>query len=264
MPYLGHATMVKVLRALIIPFVAIFALLSYYAIQHGTAVAAQSYGHGWQIYTAGIAFTVALSGLGWTECGNDYTRYLPRDAKKGAIVGWLFLGHRGARDHRDDPRRVGLLLLAQVRVGVQPLRGPPGSAPHPRVGRGGLPGLRGRPALRHQLPRPLLVGRVAPGARRRASSATRRSFWTGDRRAPDAVGGLPVDLRPVHGRVRRGDHRVDRAVVRHPHRGLDDAQIQATTPPSSSAPTRRACTSSAGRAPTGPDWAHSSSGCARR
>jgi len=40
----------------------------------------------------GLAFVFALSGLGWTECGNDYTRYVPRDAKKGAIVGWIFLG----------------------------------------------------------------------------------------------------------------------------------------------------------------------------
>jgi purine-cytosine permease-like protein len=91
MPYLGHATMVKVLRALILPFIAIFVLLAVYAIQHGTAVPAQSWGHGWEIYTAGLAFTFALSGLGWTECGNDYTRYLPRDAKKSSIVGWLFL-----------------------------------------------------------------------------------------------------------------------------------------------------------------------------
>ena len=91
MPYLGHATMVKVLRALILPFIAIFVLLAVYAIQHGTAAPAQSWGHGWEIYTAGLAFTFALSGLGWTECGNDYTRYLPRDAKKSSIVGWLFL-----------------------------------------------------------------------------------------------------------------------------------------------------------------------------
>ncbi|HEV2426985.1 MAG TPA: cytosine permease [Acidimicrobiales bacterium] len=91
MPYLGHATMVKVLRMLIGPFIAIFALIAYFAIKHGVAVGAQSYGHGWQIYTAGLAFTIALSGLGWTECGNDYTRYIPRDAKKGSIVWWMFL-----------------------------------------------------------------------------------------------------------------------------------------------------------------------------
>src|ERR1700728_1159635 len=37
MPYLGHATMVKVLRALIIPFGAIFVLLAIYDFKHGTA-----------------------------------------------------------------------------------------------------------------------------------------------------------------------------------------------------------------------------------
>jgi len=91
MPYLGHATMVKVLRALIIPFIAIFAVLAVYDMKHGTA-SFKGFGGGWELYTAGLAFTIALSGLGWTECGNDYTRYLPRDAKKSSIVGWIFLG----------------------------------------------------------------------------------------------------------------------------------------------------------------------------
>ena len=39
-----------------------------------------------------LAFTIALSGLGWTENGNDYTRYCPTDTSKKAIVGWVFLG----------------------------------------------------------------------------------------------------------------------------------------------------------------------------
>ncbi|MGH9018304.1 MAG: cytosine permease, partial [Acidimicrobiales bacterium] len=30
--------------------------------------------------------------LGWAECGNDFSRYLPRQASKKAIVGWVFLG----------------------------------------------------------------------------------------------------------------------------------------------------------------------------
>ena len=90
-PYLGHATMVKVLRSLIIPFIAIFVLLAFYDLKHGSANFKATF-QNWQLYTAGLAFTFALSGLGWTECGNDYTRYVPRDAKKGAIVGWLFLG----------------------------------------------------------------------------------------------------------------------------------------------------------------------------
>jgi NCS1 family nucleobase:cation symporter-1 len=91
MPYLGHATMVKVLRALIIPFVAIFALLAIYDMKHGSTNF-KGFGGGWELYTAGLAFTIALSGLGWTECGNDYTRYVPRDTSKSATVGWIFLG----------------------------------------------------------------------------------------------------------------------------------------------------------------------------
>lgn len=91
MPYLGHATMVKVLRALIIPFGAIFVVLAIYDLKHGSA-SDKGFLGGWELYSAGLAFVFALSGLGWTECGNDYTRYVPRDAKKGAIVGWIFLG----------------------------------------------------------------------------------------------------------------------------------------------------------------------------
>ncbi|MHB2028019.1 MAG: purine-cytosine permease family protein [Acidimicrobiales bacterium] len=91
MPYLGHATMVKVLRALIIPFGAIFVLLAIYDIKHGSTTF-KGFGGGWELYTAGMAFTIALSGLGWTECGNDYTRYLPRDAKKSSVVWWIFAG----------------------------------------------------------------------------------------------------------------------------------------------------------------------------
>jgi purine-cytosine permease-like protein len=39
----------------------------------------------------GLAFTIALSGLGWTECGNDYTRYCPPETSKRGIIGWVFL-----------------------------------------------------------------------------------------------------------------------------------------------------------------------------
>ncbi len=91
-PYLGHATMVKVLRSLIVPFIAIFVLLAFYDLKHGSAHFKGSPFANWELYSAGLAFTFALSGLGWTECGNDYTRYVARDASKGSIVGWIFLG----------------------------------------------------------------------------------------------------------------------------------------------------------------------------
>src|SRR5581483_1783997 len=91
LPFLGHATIVKTLRVLTIPFVILFAVLLGFAVQHGT-VHGVAHGADWQTYMEGLAFTIALSGLGWTECGNDYTRYCPPNTSKGGIVGWVFLG----------------------------------------------------------------------------------------------------------------------------------------------------------------------------
>lgn len=91
-PYLGHATMVKVLRSLIVPFIVAYAGLAIFMAPHlHLALAASPYAH-WELYTAGLAFTFALSGLGWSQCGNDYSRYVPRDASPRAVVGWVFLG----------------------------------------------------------------------------------------------------------------------------------------------------------------------------
>jgi len=91
LPFLGHATIVKVLRWLIAPFVILFAVLTVFAAQHAQ-VDAVKHGASWQVYLAGLAFTITLSGLGWTECGNDYSRYLPRTSSAKSIVGWVFLG----------------------------------------------------------------------------------------------------------------------------------------------------------------------------
>jgi NCS1 family nucleobase:cation symporter-1 len=91
LPFLGHATMVKVLRLLILPFVLLFVGLLIYVIPHATTHGV-AHGADWQVYFAGLAFTITLSGLGWTECGNDYSRYLPRKSKSTSIIGWVFLG----------------------------------------------------------------------------------------------------------------------------------------------------------------------------
>jgi len=90
LPFLGHATMVKVLRFLAIPFIVIFAILLGFAIPHATTTGV-AHGADWQTYMEGLAFTIALSGLGWTECGNDYTRYCKPQASKGSIVFWVFV-----------------------------------------------------------------------------------------------------------------------------------------------------------------------------
>ena len=65
-PYFGHATMVKILRAMIIPFGAIFALLAYFDIKHALPNYTGVSG-GWELYSAALAFVFALSGLGWTN-----------------------------------------------------------------------------------------------------------------------------------------------------------------------------------------------------
>jgi nucleobase:cation symporter-1, NCS1 family len=90
LPFLGHATMVKTLRLLTIPFIVLFAVLLGFAIPHATTNGVHT-GADWQTYMEGLAFTITLSGLGWTECGNDYTRYCRPEASKRSIVGWVFL-----------------------------------------------------------------------------------------------------------------------------------------------------------------------------
>jgi purine-cytosine permease-like protein len=91
LPVLGHATIVKTLRALTIPFVILFAVLLIFTVPHATTHGV-AHGADWQTFMEGLAFTITLSGLGWMECGNDYTRYCAPDASKKAIVGWVFLG----------------------------------------------------------------------------------------------------------------------------------------------------------------------------
>jgi purine-cytosine permease-like protein len=91
LPFLGHATMTRVLRWLILPFVASYVVLAGFSVGHAHATPAAT-PLTWQLWTAGLAFTIALSGLGWTENGNDYSRYLPADAPRRSLVGWLFVG----------------------------------------------------------------------------------------------------------------------------------------------------------------------------
>ncbi len=91
LPFLGHAAIVKTLRLLIAPFVVLFLVMLGFAVPHAH-LGLVTHGAGWQTYMAGLAFTIALSGLGWAECGNDYSRYCPPDVSKKGLVGWIFLG----------------------------------------------------------------------------------------------------------------------------------------------------------------------------
>jgi purine-cytosine permease-like protein len=91
LPFLGHAAILKTLRMLVLPFVILFVILLGFAIPHANTHVVKTSGD-WQSFMEALAFTIALSGLGWTENGNDYSRYCPTDTSKKALVGWVFLG----------------------------------------------------------------------------------------------------------------------------------------------------------------------------
>jgi nucleobase:cation symporter-1, NCS1 family len=91
LPFLGHATVVKVLRLLIIPSVVIYAVLAGLTL-HRVEVNHVQHGASWQVFMVGLAFSITLAGLGWVQSGNDFSRYLPASASKKGIVGWVFLG----------------------------------------------------------------------------------------------------------------------------------------------------------------------------
>ena len=92
LPLFGHATMTTVLRWMIVPFVAIFAVVALYSLAHSHPASGTGAGVTWQLWTLGLAFSITLSGLSWTECGNDFSRYLPASTSRSKTVGWVFLG----------------------------------------------------------------------------------------------------------------------------------------------------------------------------
>ncbi|MHB8189476.1 MAG: purine-cytosine permease family protein [Ferrimicrobium sp.] len=91
LPLFGHGVILKTLRILSIPFLILFVLMAGLTV---TKINLHSVAHGasWQTMFAVLAIVISGSGLGWTENGNDFSRYLPRSASKSRTVGWVFLG----------------------------------------------------------------------------------------------------------------------------------------------------------------------------
>jgi nucleobase:cation symporter-1, NCS1 family len=89
LPLLGHAAVLKVLRILAIPFIVLFAIMAAFVAHryHGGTGGAS-----WGAMTIFLALVISAGGLGWTENGNDYSRYLPRTASKRGIVIAVALG----------------------------------------------------------------------------------------------------------------------------------------------------------------------------
>ena len=110
-PFLGYATVLKVLRVLAVPFVALYVILTILTVTKANPGSVH-HGANWQTFTGGLAFTITLTGLGWVESGNDFSRYLPAASSRRSIIGWIFAGTA-------IPQALLMLLGAAVATYVQ-------------------------------------------------------------------------------------------------------------------------------------------------
>jgi nucleobase:cation symporter-1, NCS1 family len=91
LPLLGHAAVLKVLKWLSIPFVILFVIMAIITTSKVNLHSAP-HGAGWGFMFAALALVISAGGLGWTENGNDYSRYLPADSSQRNIVLAVALG----------------------------------------------------------------------------------------------------------------------------------------------------------------------------
>jgi NCS1 family nucleobase:cation symporter-1 len=99
-PFLGHATITKVLRWLSFVFIVLFAVMAGLVIPHVDLAhldavrraSHQSAGASWETWTTAVVLLVSAGGLGWTENANDYSRYLPRRTPRASTLWSATLG----------------------------------------------------------------------------------------------------------------------------------------------------------------------------
>ncbi|MBV9449479.1 MAG: cytosine permease [Streptosporangiaceae bacterium] len=78
-PLLGHATISKVLRYLAYVFIVFFAVLAGFTFNKLHLSTFHAKPATLAVWTTALVLIISVGGLGWTENGNDYSRYLPRD-----------------------------------------------------------------------------------------------------------------------------------------------------------------------------------------
>ena len=91
MPFFGHATMTRVLRYLSFVFIVLFAILAALVIGDHPHVTFQATAS-WADWTTALVVIISVGGLGWTENGNDYSRYLPRTTPRSRTFWAAALG----------------------------------------------------------------------------------------------------------------------------------------------------------------------------
>src|SRR6516225_6799989 len=78
LPLLGHATISKVLRYLAYVFIVFFAVLAEFTFNRLHLSTFHVKPATFALWTGALVLIISVGGLGWTENGNDYSRYLPR------------------------------------------------------------------------------------------------------------------------------------------------------------------------------------------
>jgi nucleobase:cation symporter-1, NCS1 family len=77
-PLLGHATISKILRYLAYVFIVFFAVLAAFTFHRLHLSTFHAKPVSFAVWTTALVLLISVGGLGWTENGNDYSRYLPR------------------------------------------------------------------------------------------------------------------------------------------------------------------------------------------
>ncbi len=78
LPLLGHATISKILRWLAYVFIVFFAVLAGFTFNRLHLSTFHAHPVTFAVWTTALVLIISTGGLGWTENGNDYSRYLPR------------------------------------------------------------------------------------------------------------------------------------------------------------------------------------------
>jgi len=91
-PLLGHATITKVLRYLAFVFIVFFAVLAGFTFSRLHLSSFHQPSASWAVWTTALVLIISVGGLGWTENGNDYSRYLPRSTRKSRTFWAATLG----------------------------------------------------------------------------------------------------------------------------------------------------------------------------
>ena len=116
MPFLGHATITKVLRWLSFVFIAVFAVMAVLIVPH-VHLSHLHQSASWAVWTTALVVIISVGGLGWSENGNDYSRYLARSTPKaktfwaatlGPAIPSLLLELLGAAAFAISPKTTGV------------------------------------------------------------------------------------------------------------------------------------------------------------